>query len=137
MLTVMRCLKFRISILHTLPRSHTRAAGLLWVDLSFNELGNAGLETVAKAIGDDSPLLILDMRHNCVKLHPRHDDSGSGNGSANGAVPLSALVAPTADGSIGMEVDMCAMFLVLSVAFSSSLQLSVSVLMRCMSFQFQ
>ncbi len=84
-----------------LTHTHSRP-GLLWVDLSFNELGNAGLETVAKAIGDDSPLLILDMRHNCVTLHPRNDES-SGSGSSNGAVPLSALVAPTADGSIGMR----------------------------------
>jgi hypothetical protein len=59
--------------------------GLLWVDISFNELGNAGLDTITKAISDDSPLLILDMRHNHISLHPSQD-----------AVPLSALQPPQA-----------------------------------------
>jgi hypothetical protein len=98
-----------LSHVSTISSPYPLAAGLLWVDLSFNELGNAGLETVAKAIGDDSPLLILDMRHNCVTLHPRNDES-SGSANANGAVPLSALVAPTADGSIGMKVDLRVFF---------------------------
>jgi hypothetical protein len=45
--------------------------GLIWCDLSFNKLGNAGLEHLSRALGDDSPLLIIDLRHNGISLDAR------------------------------------------------------------------
>ena len=56
------------------PLVDTTHFGLIWCDLSFNRLGNAGLEHLTRALGDDSPLLILDVRANGISLDARPRD---------------------------------------------------------------